>query len=325
MGCWMGLWPQDDARKAKKNAKSSASLKMLPPLRCRWSMSRYSGSPLMTFEQHIPAIYHHQSIFGLEKGSRAGLSCNMFGTQLPQSKDPTEKQLKFLWKSNEVSHFWTAVFNIVICWHNAHRRLHHPQKKRNSDVGISILLFKQGTNAWWICINLAQAFDDIMQSLCHSYVGCSIHWAIDIWIIWDIKTSTTVWSLKCRKAVEMHENDQGRDCKDPCLCLEGYCILLPAPASTRAHMDLSHYPDGSLFHEGINQWMNGWMDTKFIHFIVGVWPVFYRFTTSYLPIPTSPMSKFLPLFGCRGKDSTSSQGGVSFRDAGGGLPCVWFW
>ena len=40
-------------------------------------------------------------------------------------------------------------------------------------------------------VNLAQAFDDIMQSFCHSYVGCSIHLAIDIWIIWDIETSTT--------------------------------------------------------------------------------------------------------------------------------------
>lgn len=88
MGLWYdgnGTWPQDDARKAKKNAKSlEKCLKMLRPLRCPWSMSRHSALPLMTIEQHIPAIY---SIIHLDLAwSRAGQSCSIFGTQLPTQK-----------------------------------------------------------------------------------------------------------------------------------------------------------------------------------------------------------------------------------------------
>ena len=43
--------------------------------------------------------------------------------------------------------------------------------------------------------------------------------------------------------MEMRENDQGRDWDTgisllKILCLEGYCILLPAPPTTRAHVGL---------------------------------------------------------------------------------------
>lgn len=123
-------------------------------------------------------------------------------------------------------------------------------------------------------INLAQAFDDIMQSFCHSYVCCSIHLAIDIWIIWDIKTSTTVWSVAklWRYIWEWSGKRLGHwnfPAKDPCLCLEGYCILLPAPPTIRAHVGLGP----SSMKEWI-KWMNGCMDTECIHFIAGVWPCF---------------------------------------------------
>ena len=152
-------------------------------------------------------------------------------------------------------------------WSNAHRRLHHPQERCNSDVGIFLLLFKKyqfGSGFWWY-------HEIILPFICWLLDSFS-HWYLDYMGYQDF-----YHCLKCRKTVEIYENDHGRDCGTAISLLKiiafvwrvSNCILLPAPPTTRAHVGLGP----SSMKEWV-KWMNGWIDTECVHFIAGVWPCF---------------------------------------------------
>lgn len=177
----------------------------------RQGIQGYHWWPLNNiYQQYI----HHPSWSGLEKGRILGCvsSCMKSSNQPPRKGalkgffvPSTHRLPTSIWCIFSGSQMRRGTFGQLFSissfcsnsWSNAHRRLRHPKKRCNSDLGIFLLLFKKDTNAPSICINLAQAFDDISCNhfAVHMSVGCSIHLAIDIWIIWDINTSTTVWSV----------------------------------------------------------------------------------------------------------------------------------
>lgn len=345
MGLWhdgSGTWPQDDARKAKKNAESLAIFEDITTIEMSLKCVKVFR---VTIDDHwttyTSIIFHHPSLFGLEKGRTiVQYFWNPPPTHKPNWKvtgdiqnpsgfwdvwDPVwNHQINHLSRGHSWA-FWfhqpipTSIWCIFsgsqkrwgtfgqlfsissFCsnsWSNAHRRLHHPQERCNSDVGTFILLFKKcqfGSGFWWYNAIILPFICWLLDSFSHWYLDYMGYQDFHHW-------------LKCRKTVEMRENDQGRDWDTgisllKILCLEGYCILLPAPPTTRAHVGLGP--------SSMKEWVNGWMDTECIHFIAGVWPCFKVFRTSYFPLLLPRCQNLFCLFGCRGKDSTSSQGGVS--------------
>lgn len=171
-------------------------------------------------------------------------------------------------------------------------------------------LYQVGSGFWWYHAIILPFICWLLHWFSHSY--------LDYMGFQDFHHC-----LKCRKTVEMHENDHGRDWDTGISLLQILAFVWRVTVYCYQPYYQSTRGTGSFFHEGMSEWMDGYRI-----YTLHCWSVtlFLSFQDLILPTPTSPMSEcVLFIWLPRKRFNKQPRWGFRLRDAGGGLPCVCFW